>query len=103
MKLLIDDAVFAHEEISSDFGEVITLPGHDINREAARDCDVLIVRSRTQVNEALLNGSDRGAFRIQVRFNGNILQMENFPDYVFNQIVGAGGSCCDSHSDLTYR
>jgi len=58
MKLLIDDAVYAHHQIFSTFGEVNTLPGADINQETLRDCDVLIVRSRTQVNETLIKGSD---------------------------------------------
>ncbi len=41
----------------SEFGEVVTLPGREINRECLLDCDVLIVRSRTQVNQELLEGT----------------------------------------------
>jgi len=57
MKLLIDDAVYAYQEIFGGFGEIVALSGRDINRDAVRDCDALIVRSRTQVNENLLKGS----------------------------------------------
>jgi len=57
MKLLIDDAVYAHQEIFGSFGEIVALPGRDINRDVVQDCDALIVRSRTQVNEELLKGS----------------------------------------------
>ena len=57
MKLVIDDACYAYNEIFSGFGEVITLPGRDIDSQAVADADVLIVRSRTKVNQELLEGS----------------------------------------------
>ncbi|MBT3276385.1 MAG: 4-phosphoerythronate dehydrogenase [Candidatus Thioglobus sp.] len=57
MKLIIDDACYAYNEIFSSFGEIITMAGRDIDTSSVKDCDVLIVRSRTQVNEALLKGS----------------------------------------------
>ena len=57
MKLIIDDACYAYDEIFSQFGEIITMAGRDINAESVKDADVLIVRSRTQVNQALLAGS----------------------------------------------
>ena len=57
MKLMIDDAVWGYSEIFSEFGEVITLPGRQINHKSLLDCDVLIVRSRTKVNEELLKGT----------------------------------------------
>lgn len=57
MKLVIDDACYAYDEIFSQFGEIITMAGRDIDAESVKDCDVLIVRSRTQVNQALLEGS----------------------------------------------
>ena len=57
MKLMIDDAVWGFNKIFSEFGEVVTLPGREINRESLLDCDMLIVRSRTQVNQELLEGT----------------------------------------------
>ncbi|HIF47971.1 4-phosphoerythronate dehydrogenase [Candidatus Thioglobus sp.] len=57
MKLIIDDACYAYNEIFSQFGEIVTMAGRDINPESVKDADVLIVRSRTKVNEELLKGS----------------------------------------------
>lgn len=57
MKLIIDDACYAYDEIFSQFGEIVTMAGRDINTVSVKDADVLIVRSRTKVNEELLKGS----------------------------------------------
>ena len=57
MKLVIDDACYAYSEIFANFGDITALPGRDIDYECVRDADILIVRSRTQVNQALLEGS----------------------------------------------
>ena len=64
MKLIIDDACYAYDEIFSQFGEITTMAGRDINSESVKDADVLIVRSRTKVNQDLLEGS-------QVKFVGS--------------------------------
>ena len=57
MKLMIDDAVWGFKEIFSDFGEIVTLPGRQINRHNLLNCDILIIRSRTKVNKELLQGT----------------------------------------------
>lgn len=57
MKLVIDDACYAYDIIFSDFGEITALPGRSINSTSVKDADVLIVRSRTKVNQDLLEGS----------------------------------------------
>lgn len=57
MKLIIDDACYAYDEIFSQFGEIFSMAGRDINAESVKDADVLIVRSRTKVDEELLKGS----------------------------------------------
>jgi len=57
MRLMIDDAVWGFNEIFSEFGEITTLPGREISNKALRDCDALIVRSRTKVDEELLRDS----------------------------------------------
>ncbi|WP_024851784.1 4-phosphoerythronate dehydrogenase [Hydrogenovibrio kuenenii] len=56
-KIVIDDAVPYAQEMFSHLGEITLIPGRDINAETVKDADALIVRSRTQVNESLLNGS----------------------------------------------
>ncbi len=55
--LIIDDAIPYANEIFSHLGKVITLPGKCIDAHAVRHADALIVRSRTQVNQALLEHS----------------------------------------------
>ncbi|MCF6253341.1 MAG: 4-phosphoerythronate dehydrogenase [Thiomicrorhabdus sp.] len=55
--LIIDDAIPYAHEIFSHLGNVITLPGKSIDAQALRHADALIVRSRTQVNQALLEHS----------------------------------------------
>jgi len=57
MKLVIDDACYAYDEIFSQFGEITTIPGRSIDKASVKDADALIVRSRTKVNQALLEGS----------------------------------------------
>ena len=64
MKLMIDDAVWGFKEIFSDFGEIVALPGREIDRQSLLDCEILIVRSRTKVNKELLEGT-------MVRFVGS--------------------------------
>lgn len=64
MKLVIDDACYAYNQIFGDFGEVSALPGRSIDTESVVEADVLIVRSRTKVNKELLDGSS-------VRFVGS--------------------------------
>ena len=63
-KIVIDDAVPYAQAMFSHLGEIITLPGRQISHADLVDADALIVRSRTQVNEALL-------FNTQVKFVGS--------------------------------
>ncbi len=98
MRLLIDDAVYAHQEIFGDFGEVVTLPGRDISRDAVQDCDILIVRSRTQVNEDLLQGS-------QVKFVGSTVAGLDHIDENYlkqNNIVFSSAQGCNANSVAEY-
>ncbi|BAS67464.1 4-phosphoerythronate dehydrogenase [Bathymodiolus septemdierum thioautotrophic gill symbiont] len=64
MKLVIDDACYAYDKIFGSFGDISAIAGRSIDANIVRDADVLIVRSRTQVNETLLKGS-------QVKFVGS--------------------------------
>ncbi len=57
MKLIIDDACYAYEKIFGDFGNITPMAGRDINANSVKNADVLIVRSRTRIDEKLLAGS----------------------------------------------
>ncbi len=58
MKLIIDDACYAYNEIFSQFGDITAMAGRDIDAKSVKNSDVLIVRSRTKVNKTLLAGSN---------------------------------------------
>lgn len=58
LKLIIDDAVQDYQKLFADFGEITAIAGREINAQTVKNADILIVRSRTQVNEALLSGSN---------------------------------------------
>ncbi len=55
--LIIDDAIPYANEIFSHLGKVITLPGKCIDTQAVRHADALIIRSRTQIDQTLLDNS----------------------------------------------
>ena len=98
MKLVIDDAVYAYTEIFSDFGEIIALPGRDINRQIIKDCDVLIVRSRTQVSRELLEGTS-------ICFVGSTVAGLDHIDEVFldqKNITFASAQGCNANAVAEY-
>ncbi|VAW45875.1 Erythronate-4-phosphate dehydrogenase [hydrothermal vent metagenome] len=83
--LIIDDAIPYAQEIFSHLGRVITVPGKEIQAHTVRHADALIVRSRTQVNQSLLQNS-----RIQFvgstvvgldHIDQRYLQQHNIPFY----------------------
>ncbi len=57
MKILADENIPLAREAFAALGDVTTLPGRALTREAVRDADLLLVRSVTRVNGALLAGS----------------------------------------------
>ncbi|MGB8714299.1 MAG: 4-phosphoerythronate dehydrogenase PdxB [Onishia taeanensis] len=59
MRLLIDSHVPKAEACFADLGSITRLPGREIDGQAVRDAqaEVLVVRSITRVDEALLEGS----------------------------------------------
>lgn len=63
MRILADENIPLIEAFFSAFGEIRRLPGRVIDRDALSDAEVLLVRSVTRVDRALLEGS-------QVRFVG---------------------------------
>lgn len=54
LKILADENMPRVEEIFSKFGQVTLCPGREMSASDLADVDVLLVRSITQVNEALL-------------------------------------------------
>lgn len=57
MKIIADTNIPYVTQAFSAIGEIITIPGREINANHVRDADILLVRSVTRVNEALLSGS----------------------------------------------
>lgn len=57
MKIIVDENIPGIDEFLAGLGAVHCLPGRTITRKDVYDADVLLVRSVTQVNEALLKGS----------------------------------------------
>ena len=98
MKLMVDDAVWGFNKIFSEFGEVVTLPGRDISRESLLDCDMLIVRSRTQVNQELLEGT-------KISFVGSTVAGLDHIDesYLYkNNIVFSSAQGCNANAVAEY-
>jgi len=98
MKLVIDDTVWGFEEIFSDFGEIITLPGRQINRQSLLNCDILIIRSRTKVNKELLQGT-------KVQFVGSTVAGVDHIDEAYlheNNITFVSAQGCNSNAVAEY-
>ena len=64
LKIVADENTHGVVELFSPYGDVVCLPGRSISASDVQDADVLLVRSVTRVNEALLAGSS-------VRFVGS--------------------------------
>lgn len=60
MKIIADENMPMVRELFAGFGVVETFPGRELGPEQVKDADVLLVRSVTPINEALLNGSSVG-------------------------------------------
>ena len=98
MKLMIDDAVWGFEEIFSKFGEVITLPGREINRQSLIDCEILIVRSRTKVNCDLLKDTN-------IKFVGSTVAGLDHIDQTYlhkNNITFVSAQGCNANAVAEY-
>ena len=98
MKLMIDDAVWGFQKIFSDFGEIVTLPGRQINRQSLLDCDILIVRSRTRVKKELLQGT-------KVQFVGSTVAGLDHIDETYlreNNITLSSAQGCNANAVAEY-
>jgi erythronate-4-phosphate dehydrogenase len=62
MKILADENMPFVQELFGDWAEVVTCPGREISPEQLRDVDVLLVRSITRVDAALLAQAERLSF-----------------------------------------
>lgn len=58
MKIIADENILLLERCFADFADVVVFSGRDITSNKVSDADVLLVRSVTQVNEALLAKSN---------------------------------------------
>ena len=57
MKIIVDENIAFGKEAFEQFGEVVLISGRDISNAHLKDSDALIVRSITNVNQELLNGT----------------------------------------------
>ena len=57
MKLIIDENIPLADEFFADLGTLVKKPGRLLTHDDVKDADALIVRSVTQVNQALLDGT----------------------------------------------
>lgn len=85
MKLVVDENIPLAEEFFSGFGEVCFRPGRLMTNDDVKDADALIVRSVTQVNEALLAGSS-------IKFVGSATIGADHLDTLYLDSMGIGYS-----------
>ncbi|TDR56194.1 4-phosphoerythronate dehydrogenase [Halomonas ventosae] len=62
MRIVVDANVPAAEKCFGELGEVVRLPGREIDADALQEADALVVRSITRVDEALLARASRLRF-----------------------------------------
>ena len=83
MKIVADENIPYVREAFAEFGEVVTAHGREMDAQTVRDADVLLVRSITKVNAALLDGS-------RVRFVGTATIGEDHIDKPWLEAQGIG-------------
>lgn len=81
MKIVIDAAIPWGEYYFASLGEVVALSGREIDAAAVRDADVVVVRTVTRVDRALLEGS-------RVRF---VASATSGTDHVDTDYLAAAG------------
>ncbi|WFM70217.1 4-phosphoerythronate dehydrogenase PdxB [Halomonas sp. CKK8] len=62
MRIVVDANVPAAEKCFGELGEMVRLPGREIDADALQEADALVVRSITRVDEALLARTSRLRF-----------------------------------------
>jgi erythronate-4-phosphate dehydrogenase len=98
LKILVDQNVPLATEFFSEFGELLPKPGREITKDDCLDVDVLLVRSITKVDEALLSGT-------KVKFVGTCTIGIDHLDikYLESQdIVWANAPGCNANAVIQY-
>ncbi|HET8704688.1 MAG TPA: 4-phosphoerythronate dehydrogenase [Pseudomonadales bacterium] len=98
MRIVLDENIPLAEHYFASFGELIFKPGREINALDVVDADILIVRSVTKVNAALLNGS-------RVRFVGSCTIGTDHIDLAYlraNGIAFAHAPGCNADAVVDY-
>ena len=83
MKIVADENLKYVEQLFSEYGELSLLPGRDIDADIVADAQVLLVRSVTKVDEALLAES-------RVRFVGTATSGVEHVDQIYLKQKGIG-------------
>ncbi|MGY4532801.1 erythronate-4-phosphate dehydrogenase [Pseudomonas sp. TE3786] len=98
MRILADENIPLLDEFFAEFGEIERLPGRAFDRAAVARADVLLVRSVTQVNRTLLEGS-------KVRFVGTCtIGTDHLDlDYFAEQAIGwSSAPGCNARGVVDY-
>ncbi len=98
MKILADENIPLVAEFFQAIGDVATKPGRSMTAADARDADALLVRSVTQVNQSLLEGSE-------VRFVGTCTIGVDHLDQAWlqdNHIEFSSAPGCNANSVVEY-
>ncbi len=98
MKIVADENIPLVEAFFSPLGDVLTRPGRTLKAEDVRDAEVLLVRSVTRVNRALLDGS-------KVRFVGTCTIGEDHLDLDYlkqHNIAFTSAPGCNANSVVEY-
>ena len=98
MRILADENIPLLDEFFAEFGEIERMPGRAFDRDSVARADVLLVRSVTQVNRALLEGS-------KVRFVGTCtIGTDHLDlDYFAEQHIGwASAPGCNARGVVDY-
>ncbi|GLQ30103.1 4-phosphoerythronate dehydrogenase PdxB [Litoribrevibacter albus] len=98
MKIVADENMPLVESLFQELGEVVRLPGRSMTADDVKDADILLVRSVTKVNEALLSGS-------KVKFVGTATIGTDHVDldWLAAQGIGfANAPGCNAHSVVDY-
>ncbi|MCE9663650.1 4-phosphoerythronate dehydrogenase PdxB [Halomonas sp. M5N1S17] len=65
MRIVVDANVPAADACFGELGELIRLPGREIDAAALRDADVVVVRSITRIDEAVVDAAMSGNSRLR--------------------------------------
>ena len=100
LKIIADENILLAEQVFGTIGDVVLLPGRELDRAAVRDADALIVRSTTRVDAELLQGS-------RVRFVGTATIGTDHIDRDYLQQRGiafadAAGSSADAVAEYVF-